>query len=114
MQGESDRGPPVPAEAKMADRVFFKEHPERRFHIRLPIGDEYRQEFRQFGLHAEDRRRIIVFRVAAGMAKRHMIDFGRLAFLAFADETIEDTDEIVKPIADQIMADAAKAYGMAR
>lgn len=95
----------------MADRVFFREHPERRFHIRPPFGDEYRQEFRQFWMHDEDRRRIIVFKIAAGLAKRHMVDYGRVAFLAFADETIEDTDEVVGPILAEIMGEAAQAYG---
>ena len=73
-----------------------------------------RREFRGFGMHDETRRRVIVSRVAAGMARRHNIDFMRIPFLLFADETVEDTDEVLAPILDTIMREAAEGYGMKR
>lgn len=97
--------PAIPAAAKLADRAFFKEHGDRKLRIRLPIDVKYQQEFRGFGPHPEGRRRVIVARIA-GMAKRHNIDFMRIPFLLFADETVEDRDDILAPILDQIMRDA--------
>jgi hypothetical protein len=86
--------------------VFFKEHEDRRLRIREPIDWEYQNEFRQFGMHEEARRRVIVARIPAGMAKRYIVDFMRIPFLLFADETVEDTDEVLAPILDKIMKDA--------
>lgn len=106
--------PAIPAAAKLDDRAFFGEHKDRRFRLREPFPGEYTAEFRQFGMHNEDRRRIIVARVAANMARRHNIDFMRIPFLLFADETVEDTDQIIAPILDKIMQDAAEGYGMKR
>ena len=106
--------PVIPADAQFADRVFFKEHTDRKLRIREPIGVEYQREFRGFGMHEENRRRVIVSRVAPSMAKRHNIDFMRIPFLLFADETVEDTDEVLRPILDQIMREAAEGYGMKR
>lgn len=99
--------PPIPAEARMADRVWFKEHRDRKLRIREPFKEEYLREFRGLGMHSENRRRVIVSRIPAGMAKRHNVDFMRIPFLLFADETVEDTDEILAPILDRIMRDAA-------
>lgn len=98
--------PPIPASAKLADRIFFREHPQRMMRIRLPVETEYLAEFRGFGYHDEHRRRIIVFRIPAGQAKRHNVDFARIPFLMFADETVEDTDEILRPILHEIMMNA--------
>lgn len=98
--------PPMPTAAKWADRAFFKQHNDRRLRIRAPIDTEYQREFRGFGPHPENRRRVIVARIAAGMAKRHNIDFMRIPFLLFADETVEDRDDILAPILDEIMRDA--------
>jgi hypothetical protein len=106
--------PVIPAMAQFDDRVFFKEHRDRKLRIREPIGEEYRNEFRGFGMHEEHRRRVIVSRVSPSMAKRHNVDFLRVAFLLFADETVEDTDEVLEPILRQIMSDAADGYGMKR
>jgi len=96
----------VPADAKLADRVFFSQHRDRQLRIRPPFAGEYLQEFRSLGFHAEDRRRIIVSRIPAGQAKRHNVDFLRVAFLLFADETVEDRDDILRPILHEIMVDA--------
>lgn len=99
--------PSIPAEARLADRLFFGEHRDRKLRIRKPFVGEYITEFRQFGMHEEERRRIIVSRIPAGMAKRHNVDFMRVAFLLFADETVEDRDDILRPILDEMMRDAA-------
>jgi hypothetical protein len=108
LQGIPHRGPPIPAAAKLADRVFFKEHEGRKLRIREPIEDEYLAEFRsQFGAHDETRRRVIVAKLPAGVGNRYMVDFMRIPFLLFADETVEDTDEILRPILDRIMREAA-------
>lgn len=106
--------PPIPAAARLADRGFFRDHADRKLRIREPIEGEYQTEFRQFGMHDETRRRVIVSRVPSGAAKRHNIDFMRIPFLLFGDEAVEDTDEILRPILDEIMRDAAAGYGMKR
>lgn len=112
MLGVPERGPPIPAAARMADRVWFKERPARKLRIREPIEGEYLVEFRGMGMHDETRRRVIVARIPAGVAKRYMVDFMRIPFLLFADETVEDTDEILRPILDEIMRNAAKEQGL--
>jgi hypothetical protein len=38
----------------------------------------------------------------------------KIPFLLFADETVEDTDEVLLPLVHQIMVDAAKEHGMVR
>ena len=106
--------PRIPAEAKLADRLFFNLNRDRKLRLRRPIGDEYQREFRQFGLHEERRRRVIVARVPDHMMQRHGIDFIRVPFLMFADETVEDTDAVLAPILDEMMRDAAEGYGMRR
>jgi len=112
--GVTELAPAIPAAAKLADRIWFKEREGRKLRIRLPVGDEYHREFLSFGMHDADRRRVIVGRVPAGMAKRYNVDFMRIPFLLFADETVEDTDEVLKPILDELMRRAASDYGMRR
>lgn len=101
--------PAIPAEAKMADRSFFAEHHDRRLRIRPPIGDEYLSEFRQLGPHNQDRRAVIVTRIRPSLAKRYHVDFMRIPFLLFADETVEDRDDILAPIVDEMMRGAASS-----
>jgi hypothetical protein len=106
--------PVIPAEAKLEDRIFFKEHRDRVLRIRFPKEGEYLREFRGFGMHQEDRRRVIVARIPAGMSRRHNVDFVRVPFLLFSDETVEDRDDVLHPILDSIMRDAAEGWGMKR
>ena len=92
-----------------SDEAFFRDHPERQIRIRLPrSADEFRHEFTTLGDHAYYRRRII--------AARGFIPFGpkviHIPFLAFADETIEDRDEVLLPILNEMMSNAAKDYGL--
>ena len=114
MSDRQSQIPTIPAEAKLDDRAFFGQHKDRKFRLREPFPGEYTVEFRQFGMHNEDRRRIIVARIAANMARRHNLDYMRIPFLLFADETVEDTDEVLAPILDKIMRDAAAGMGMKR
>ena len=96
-----------------SDEAFFREHPYRRFHIRKPLYDkEFDVQFWSLGDHAHDRRRVIAVRVnpRGAFLKGHPIM--QIPFLAFIDEEIADTDEMLKPIVDEMMADAAKGYGM--
>jgi hypothetical protein len=102
-----DRPPPITAEAVLIDRMWFGEHKGRKLRIRAPIDGEYVAEFRQFGLHEMARRRVIVAAIPERLARRHGVDYMRIPFLLFADETVEDTDEVLAPILDRIMKDAA-------
>ena len=93
------------------DARFFAEHPTREVHIRKARPGEQQAEFLTLGFHLPERRRIIVWKVPKGSA----YGAGRLIpipFLQFADETIEDTDEYLRPILHKIMTDAAKEYGI--
>lgn len=88
------------------DMRFFRQHGKRHYRIRLPMpADEHAAEFRSLGDHNADRRRIIVFR---GVGNR----FPRIPFLLFADETVEDRDDILAPIVNELMGDAALRYGI--
>ena len=98
--------PPIPAQAKLADRIFFKQHADRRLRIRPPIDNEYLTEFRNLGYHELHRRRVIVFKIPPGLSKRHNVDYGRIPFILFADETVEDRDDVLHPILDRIMKEA--------
>ena len=102
--------PEIPAAAKLADRVWFAAHSGRKLRIRPPIGDEYREIFRTFGMHEEGRRRVIVCRLPGWQMRRHNVDFARVAMLLYADETVEDTDEVLAPILDELMREAVAGY----
>jgi hypothetical protein len=87
------------------DAEFFTFHPDRRARIRSPQGNECEAEFRSLGDHLASRRRILVWRVPEDSpwydsAKRPLL---KIPFLAFADESIEDSDEILLPILHEIM-----------
>ena len=108
------------------DIQFFQQHPTRKAHIRKPrlepmrdtqravrILDECELEFRSLGGHDRDRRRILLCRTdhRGNWLPEHKIL--KIPFLAFSDETIEDTDETLLPIIFTIMAEAAE-QGSAR
>ena len=108
------------------DAQWFAQHPDRRAHIREPIKvlekdrqravryvEECAGEFFSLGEHNKDRRRIILWRVPAGNpfynpAKPQIL---KIPFLLFSDETVEDRDDILLPIVDEIMRDAAAKQG---
>ncbi len=105
------------ARQDQVDAQFFVDHPDRYAHIRNTVADfESRGEFWKLGTHEPSRRRIILWRVpdtnpAYDSKKRPLL---KIPFLAFADETIEDTDENLLPIVHEIMQRAAQHYGMRR
>jgi hypothetical protein len=109
----------------MTDEQFFSAHPDRKAHIRKPYlelhinkqrstshVDECEEEFRMLGEHKRDRRRILLWRVPADNPhydpKRQPIL--KIPFLLFADESVEDTDEILLPIIHHIMLNARNNF----
>lgn len=89
-----------------SDRNFFKAHPDRKAHIRLPFHGEAAGEFWSLGDHNRTRRRILLCR--ADDKGRFLPDgkILKIPFLAFSDETIEDRDDVLLPLVRQIMQDA--------
>lgn len=94
-----------------ADDIFFTVHKDRIAHIRNAVGDEHDAEFKTLGPHDRDRRRILLLRVPrdARIAAGKVL---KIPFLAFADESIADTDETLMPIIREIMENAAELYGI--
>ena len=91
-----------------SDKNFFKDHPDRQAHIRLPFAGECAGEFFSLGDHQRERRRIILWRVPSDNPYFNKMrePILKIPFLAFADESIEDRDDILLPILNQIMAEA--------
>lgn len=103
------------------DAQWFADHGSRTAHIRNPVrvlhidkqrhtfyDDECRAEFESLGYHEQDRRRILLWKVPPDNPhyRADKPPILKIPFLAFSDETIEDTDEILLPILHQIMVDA--------
>lgn len=102
-----------PAAVENADEAFFKDHPDRKYRIRRPRNvREYQAEFQSLGPHAPERRRIIVARVPFWLAVQFNTMLMPIPFLAFADETIEDRDDILAPIFKGIMENAGAGMGL--
>jgi len=108
------------------DEQFFQVHQDRNYHIRAPVkeitidkqraahfGDECEAEFRALGPHKRDRRRILLYRVPRDNPHYdpRKPPILKIPFLMFADESIEDTDEVLAPILHGIMKDARERYG---
>ena len=92
------------------DVIWFRSLPKRQARIRAPVPGEFTEAWRLLGEHHSSRRHVLVWRVPQGNPGRALIPDGlmRIPFLAFADEAIENTDEVVLPILQSLMADAAK------
>ena len=89
-----------------SDKNFFCQHLDRKAHIRLPFENECAGEFWQMGEHNRTRRRILLCRCDA---QGQFLPEGRvmkIPFLLFADETVEDRDDILLPIIQEIMQGA--------
>ena len=103
------------------DSQWFHSHPDRQSHIRNPIKilvtdkqrgtryeDECAGEFWSLGDHNKDRRRILLWKVPVDNPfydpKKPSIL--KIPMLAFADESIEDTDAILLSIIHEIMVNA--------
>jgi hypothetical protein len=93
-----------------ADETYFRSYPARKYHIRNAYKNECLFEFRTLGPHAENRRRIILTRVDALQEPLPDNKVMKIPFLAFADETIEDDDDILFPIVRDILTDALKQH----
>lgn len=100
----------LPMQALDPDSQFFLQHMDRHAHIRDAKPQEFSAEFNQLGMHDMDRRRILLWR-----GPRNTELAGRvvkIAFLAFGDETIEDTDKVLMPLLKEIMQQQGKQYGL--
>jgi hypothetical protein len=109
----------------MTDEQFFQLFPDRNYHIRKPVkeividkqraahfGDECEAEYRTLGPHSKDRRCIILYRIPRDSPhydpqKPKIL---KVPMLLFADETVEDRDDILAPILHGIMEDARSRY----
>lgn len=108
--------------SELTDERFFTVHRDRYARIRLPrlelIKDRQRNvgyvyectaEFNSLGPHNKDRRRILIYRVPKENplfdAKKQQLL--KIPFLLFADETVEDRDDVLLPIIDRLMREAA-------
>lgn len=91
------------------DVLWFRQRVERQARIRTPAPGEFDASWRYLGMHEANRRRVLVWRVPRDNPGRSKVPDGlmRVPFLAFADETIEDSDAVVLAILKQIMAEAA-------
>ncbi len=93
------------------DVGFFFDHPDRHAHIRSPFGDEMRGEFWSLGDHDKDRRRVLLWRVPQDSPYyRRDRSFLKIPFLAFSDEEISDTDEVLLPILYEMMSNAIEGF----
>lgn len=105
------------------DAQFFADHPKRQARIRVPeaghveadrMGSktlhlaEEEMAFRQLGGHDPKRRRILVWRIPKDnpVYDPKMPKLLKVPFLLFADETVEDNDEMLLPILHEIMMEA--------
>jgi hypothetical protein len=91
-----------------ADGTYFRRFPDRRYCIRNAYENECVREFWILGEHDKNRRRIILCRVDAMQEPFPDNKVLKIPFLAFADESIEDSDDVLFPIVRDIMADALK------
>jgi len=107
--------------AAMTDEQFFATYPDRQARIRLPVKglvkdaqrgvhyeDECRGEFWTLGPHDKNRRRLLIWRVPEGNPHFDPIKpkLLKIPFLAYSDESIEDSDHILLPILHGIMENA--------
>lgn len=91
-----------------ADGTYFRRYPDRFYHIRNAYENECRGEFFSLGDHDKNRRRIILCRADAEQKPLPDNKVMKIPFLAFADESIEDADDVLFPIVRDIMLDALK------
>lgn len=98
----------------LTDEQFFAAYPDRQARIRMPEPyNECHKEFHELGDHPAHRRRILLW----NMPKDHpLYDAKRprilkIPCLAFAGETIADTDEVLLPIIQTIMFEQLQVQG---
>lgn len=102
----------------MTDEQFFQTHHDRHARIRMPVGKitvvtrprgtrviwESEAAFRQLGPHDRDRRRILVWRTPRDHPT-HPNTIVLIPFLLYADETVEDRDDVLLPIIHEVMTE---------
>lgn len=93
------------------DAIWFKQRTLRNARIRPPASGEFGQAWLMLGDHQVSRRRVLVWRVPANNPGRQLIQDGlmRIPMLQRADETIEDSDDVLLPMLDHMMKVAAGA-----
>jgi hypothetical protein len=93
------------------DVIWFRQRARRDYRIRVPAQGEFACAWIMLGMHNQDRRRVLVWRVPKNNPGRKMIPDGlmRVPFLAEADESIEDDDFVLKRLMARMMKDAAEA-----
>jgi hypothetical protein len=97
------------------DAQFFTQHPDRQTRIRLPVKEVHRDpqravryldecelQFRSLGQHDIRRRRIVIYRLSADHPT-HPNHLLKIPFVLFADETVEDRDDVLLPLVHQFM-----------
>lgn len=96
-----------------SDKLFFENHRERQSHIRLPFQGEAAGEFFSLGDHQRTRRRILIWRVPRDSPYYDAVKqpILKVPFLAFEQEEIEDTDDVLLPIIATIMQEASNQGG---
>ena len=96
-----------------SDKMFFENHPDRQAHIRLPFQGESAGEFFSLGDHQRTRRRILIWRIPRDSPYYHPIRQPIIKFpmLAFEDEIIDDTDDVLLPILATIMKERGQLLG---
>ena len=94
------------------DESWFRKYPSRTTHIRNAYQQECDGEFWSLGSHEKKRRRILLWRPPPGHSsyKQEKCPLLKIPFLAFADETIEDRDDILLPIIAEVMRDARERH----
>lgn len=92
------------------DAIWFGLRPRRLMRIRKPVASEFAEQWQALGMHNADRRHVLIWRVPPDNPGIRLIRDGlmRIPFLAFADESIEDSDAVLLPMLDGIMREAAK------
>jgi len=106
-----------------SDAQWFSSYPNRQSHIRKPTMiletnsqrgtryvDECAGEFFSLGDHNKDRRRILLWKVPKDniFYDPRKPQILKIPFLLNSDETVEDRDDILLPILQEIMMDAAR------
>jgi hypothetical protein len=90
----------------LTDEQFFATHPDRAIRIRLPMPGEDELAFRSLGPHDPNRRRVMTLRVPDGPHRGMLMP---LQMVLFADETVEDRDDVLLPLYHALMLDARKS-----
>lgn len=96
------------------DQVWFVQNRDRSVMIRTASADEMNGEFMSLGPHDRSRRRIICWKVPQDVDRVFAAYRGKvlkIPFLQFSDEAVENSDEVLLPILNQIMRDAADEQG---